>query len=72
MAASVADATAINPNGTKTFLANCVSIFTNGKPTFIDGLITFSPRILSFASTKKCLRFLFDLRALFLLSGFYK
>ena len=39
MAASVADAAAVNPNGIKTLLVNGVSIlFDNGKPAVINGL----------------------------------
>ena len=38
MAASVAQAAPINPNGTKTLLAKCLSIFTiKGKPFFSNG-----------------------------------
>ena len=38
-AASVGDATAVNPNSTKTHLANGLSsLFIDGKPVFINGL----------------------------------
>ena len=37
IAASVTDAAAVNPNGTKQILANGVStFFINGKPTFLN------------------------------------
>ena len=36
---NVAEATAVNPNGNKTVLANGVrTVFINGKPTVINGL----------------------------------
>ena len=39
MVASVAEATAVNPNGTKTLLAIGVSTFSiNGRPAVINGL----------------------------------
>ena len=39
IAASVADAAAVNTNGTKTLLTNGVSIFfINGEPTDVNGL----------------------------------
>ena len=43
LAASAADVTADNPNGTKTLLANGLSIlFLNGKPVVINGLRKFN------------------------------
>ena len=38
IAASVADAAAINSNGTKTFLSNGNTFFINGKATLLNGL----------------------------------
>ena len=49
LAASVAEATAVNPHGTKTLLANVVSIFfINGKPAVVNGIrkLTNSPSLL--------------------------